>query len=124
MKKIRNIMIVEDEAIYALTLKMMLSKAGFNIVGIAAKGETAIKEALNKKPDVMLMDIRLAGELDGIETITLLRKQMDIPVIFMTGYSEKQIEERANSLRPLAFLIKPLNCSDIEKKLNSINSTA
>jgi len=117
-------MIVEDEAIYALTLKMMLSKAGFNIVGIAAKGETAIKEALNKKPDVMLMDIRLAGELDGIETITLLRKQMDIPVIFMTGYSEKQIEERANSLRPLAFLIKPLNCSDIEKKLNSINSTA
>lgn len=122
MKEIKNILIVEDEAVYALTLKIMLSKAGFNIIGIAAKGEIAINEAVNKKPDILLMDIRLAGELDGIETVKRIKKEIDIPVIFMTAYAEKSIEEKALKLQPLGFLIKPLNCSDIEKRISIYNS--
>lgn len=122
MKQIKDIMIVEDEAVYALTLKIMLSKAGFNIVGIAAKGEVAINEAVSKKPDILLMDIRLAGELDGIETVKRIKMQIDIPVIFMTAYAEKSVEEKALLLHPLGFLIKPLNCSDIAKRINTYNS--
>ena len=122
MGKISSILIVEDEAIYALSLKLMLSRAGYRIVGISAKGENAINDAVNKKPELILMDIRLGGHLDGIETVEKIKEQVDIPVIFMTAYSDKSFEERAKRLQPLGYCIKPLTFNDIENRISSYNT--
>jgi len=122
MCKIKSILIVEDEAVNALALKLMLTTAGYNVIGSVAKGEKAVDEALKKIPDLILMDIRLAGEIDGIEAAKRIRGQKYIPVIFMTGYAEASVEERASALHPEGFLTKPVSYSEIEKRIGVLNS--
>lgn len=121
MKAIEKILIVEDEAINALALKFMLTKSGFSITKTVANGIEALNEVKNNQPDLILMDIRLAGDLDGIETARIIKKSIDIPVIFMTGYAETNIENQARALNPLGFLTKPVNYNDIETLIKSIN---
>jgi CheY-like chemotaxis protein len=80
MSKAR-ILVVEDEAIVALDIQNRLSMQGYDVVGIAATGEEAIAIASNTRPQLALMDIRLQGDVDGIETAQHLRTQFDIPII-------------------------------------------
>lgn len=120
MKKITRILIVEDEAVNALALRIMLTGAGFEITGTVAKGEKAVEEAIQKVPDLILMDIRLAGQIDGIEAVRRIKEVIDIPVIFMTGYAEPAIESRAKELNPLGFLTKPISYSEIEKRIKTV----
>ncbi len=119
MSNSKNILIVEDEAVNALALQMMLKTAGFVVIGSVAKGEKAVEEAIEKKPDLILMDIRLAGEIDGLEAVRRIKEKVDIPVIFMTGYAERAIEKRASELNPVGFLTKPIGYTEIEKKIKS-----
>jgi CheY-like chemotaxis protein len=119
MSERKQILIVEDEAVNALALQIMLKSAGFDVVGSVAKGEKAVEEAIEKKPDLVLMDIRLAGEIDGIEAARKIQEIIDIPIIFMTGYAERIIENRANALHPVGFLTKPIGYTDIERKIKA-----
>lgn len=119
MSERKRILIVEDEAVNALALQIMLKSAGFDVIGSVAKGEKAVDEAIEKKPDLVLMDIRLAGEIDGIEAARRIKDLSDIPIIFMTGYAERIIENRANELNPVGFLTKPIGYADIEKKIKT-----
>jgi len=115
-----KILIVEDEAIIARILQLQINKMGHTVIGPVATGEEAITTAEQNEPDAILMDIRLAGSIDGIEATAAIRKNMEVPVIFVTAYDENSIKERAMKLNPLAYLMKPISPEDIEKWLQKI----
>ena len=109
----QKILIVEDESLTARWLEMELSKEGYDICGLVTTGEEAVIVAQKKQPNFILMDIRLAGEIDGITAAEEIIKNMTVDVIIMTAYSQKRIRERIKLLNPRAFINKPIEISDI-----------
>jgi CheY-like chemotaxis protein len=118
MKK--KIMIVEDEMIMALSLREMLEDWGFEVVPLVASGETAVARVPAYKPDLVLMDIRLFGEMDGVEAAQKIISRYRIPVIFMTGYADGEIMRRAKVLKPAGYLVKPLNFNELKEKIDAV----
>jgi len=102
-----NILIVEDERIIALDLKKRLERFGFPSPEIVSNGEDAIIAAENNNPDIILMDIMLSGSIDGIEAATRIKDRINIPVIFLTAYSNENTLERAKSAEPYGYILKP-----------------
>jgi two-component system, response regulator PdtaR len=112
-----KVMIVEDEAIAAMATARMLKKLGFEVCGNVTSGEEALTVLDDECPDILIMDIRLDGELDGIETTLLIQKQRHVPVIFVSAYSDDSTRTRAQATKPLAFINKPLDISQLETAL-------
>ncbi len=113
MPKKVNILLVEDEAIIALLLKRNLERAGYNVYKPLATGEAAVEAVKTNDVDVALMDIRLAGEIDGVEAAEKIVSLCNTPIIFMTGYVDNDVRERAQALNPVAYLVKPVTPNDI-----------
>lgn len=103
-----KILIVEDEKIIALDLQRRLERFGYTVVGMAGEGETAVELARQAAPDIILMDISLAGTMDGIEAAGIIRKQLGLPVIFLTAYADEKTLERAKEVEPYGYILKPL----------------
>ncbi len=114
-----SILVVEDEAMTAMMMQMMLEHAGYRVLKSVASGEDAVKYALALKPELILMDIRLAGKMNGIEAVTEIKKTADIPVIFLSGYSDDTIKAEAGSLNPLAYIVKPVKASELFQIIES-----
>jgi two-component SAPR family response regulator len=110
-----SVFIVEDEAMTALFMESMLKKKGLKVVGKVNSGEEALTFVKNLKPDVVILDIRLSGDMTGIDTAKKIREEVDYPVqlIFTTGYGDSEYRSMAEQLQPLAFLEKPVNINDI-----------
>jgi two-component system, cell cycle sensor histidine kinase and response regulator CckA len=104
-----RILIVEDEAIVAEDLALTLQDLGYQVVGAVSTGLLAIQMAEETKPDLILTDIKLSGEIDGIQTAEQIRARFDIPVIFLTGYEETDTISRAKVTEPYGFLAKPFS---------------
>lgn len=104
-----NILIVEDEFIIALDLQNRLKNLGYNANDIVSNVQDAIRVAQKTKPDLILMDILIAGDMDGIETATIINKDMDIPIIYVTAYSDRKILERAKLTNSYGYVNKPYN---------------
>jgi PAS domain S-box-containing protein len=103
-----TVLIVEDEAIIAADLAGKLEKLGYEIVGTEAKGEEAVESVFRLKPDVVLMDILLKGEMDGIEAAEAIQYRINAPaVIYMTSYSDDATLERAKLTQPYGYILKP-----------------
>jgi two-component system cell cycle sensor histidine kinase/response regulator CckA len=102
-----RILVVEDEAIVALHLKQQLINLGYDVPKVVASGEQAIAQALVSRPDLILMDINIQGDIDGIEAAQRLPEDMQIPVIYLTAYADEKTLERAKSTRPYGYLAKP-----------------
>jgi PAS domain S-box-containing protein len=105
----KKILIVEDEAITAMDIKRTLEMLGFKVVSTASRGKDAIKKAGTLKPDLILMDIIIKGEIDGIETAAIIKEQFDIPVVYLTAHSDDRTFERAKLTEPYGFITKPVN---------------
>jgi CheY-like chemotaxis protein len=105
----KSVLIVEDEGVVALSIKAALTKMGYTVVGIAVTGSEAIALATEKKPDVILMDIHIKGDIDGIQTTEKLNAVMDVPVIFLTAYADDETVKRAIKTRSSSYLVKPYN---------------
>ena len=103
-----KILIVEDEAIIALSTKKMIEKMGHPDISIVDSGEKAILFVKENKPTLILMDLKINGAMDGIETMEEIRKFSDVPVIYTTGNSDPRARERANATSKSAFLTKPV----------------
>ena len=103
----RRLLIVEDERIVAEDLALALEDLGHEVVGIAARGDKAIELADKHRPELVCMDIVIRGEQDGIETALLLRKEFNIPSMFMSAYSDDETVERAKLTEPAGYLVKP-----------------
>lgn len=118
MKRHIKILEVEDEVITALLMKKELTRIGYTVISHVSTGENAIRSVKHNRPDLILMDIRLAGEIDGIDTAFIINTIYDIPIIFMTGYDDKDIRARAQTVKPLGFFIKPIEISKLQKLIN------
>ncbi|RPI33806.1 MAG: PAS domain S-box protein, partial [Nitrospiraceae bacterium] len=103
-----KILVVEDEAIIARDLQWRLEGMGYDVPFIAASGEDAVIKALEMKPDLVLMDIMLIGEMDGIEAANQIRSKDDIPVMYLTSYADDELLERAKITEPFGYMIKPI----------------
>ncbi|MDO9550496.1 MAG: PAS domain S-box protein [Methanoregula sp.] len=103
----KSILIVEDEQIPAVDLKDTLISLGYRVTGIASAGERAIEMVDEEAPDLILMDVRLAGKLTGIEAAEQILLRHSIPIIYLTAYADPELVERAKKTRPYGYLIKP-----------------
>jgi len=108
-----KILLVEDELITAQHLKQSLAKLGYNVVGIAATGAAALEAAERAKPDLSVADIRLRGELDGIEVAAQFQRRWGIPTIFLTALADSETLRRAQVVEPYGYLVKPFSADDL-----------
>ena len=106
MKNVR-VLIVEDDSSSAYTIRRMLADEGHVVVGEATSGKEAIALALSESPDIVLMDIGIEGELDGVETALEIQKTNNVPIVYLTGHSEPETVERAKRSNSFAFVLKP-----------------
>jgi two-component system, response regulator PdtaR len=111
-KKIK-ILIVEDEVLSAMYLENRLVKQNFEVLEFVANGEDALNTAVEKRPDVILMDIRLAGHMDGIQAASKIFDVYEPKIIFMTGYQSGEIKTGFDTSKNFIVLEKPLKISDI-----------
>ncbi|OPY44852.1 MAG: two-component response regulator [Methanoregulaceae archaeon PtaU1.Bin222] len=110
------IFIVEDEAIVASDIKETLISLGYSAAGTAKSGELALEKIQQNQPDLVLMDIHLAGELDGVDTAGKIHALYGIPVIYLTAYADKVLLERAKVTEPYGYVVKPYD----ERELHSV----
>jgi CheY-like chemotaxis protein len=108
-----RIMLVEDEAIIAVDIRARLIKLGYEVPRIVSTGEDAISSAAELKPDLILMDISLRGDILGTEAARKIHDLFDIPIIFSTAYAGEQIIEKAKMAEPLGYLTKPIEDIDL-----------
>jgi len=113
-------MIVEDEAITAKCLQMDLEDIGLEVINPVSNGEDAIRVAQLEHPSLILMDIRLAGKMDGIETAEKILCDQKIPIIYLTGFSTGIVKERAKKTNPAGFVEKPINVNRIVQIINTM----
>lgn len=108
-----RILIVEDEAITALDLKQELITLGYEVVGIADNAVDAVKAANTLKPDLVLMDIRLSGDEDGVIAASAIRGSDDLPVVFLTAHADEATLQRALNTSPFGYILKPFQVRDL-----------
>jgi len=115
----RKILIVEDEILTARMISNQLRNSGYNTCRLATNGEDALSAAASENPNLILMDIRLAGTMDGIEVAEMILSRRKIPIVFMSGYINNDIIDRAEQLKPLAYLTKPFNLAELQSIIDS-----
>ncbi len=109
-----KILVVDDEAIITMQLEERLSAMGYTVAGMAASGEEAVEKARRIRPDLVLMDIVMPGKMNGIEAAKIVTGELDIPVVFVTSYADDAIIEKAKSVRPYGYIVKPFNELEIK----------
>jgi signal transduction histidine kinase len=108
-----RILIVEDERIVALDLATTLNNLGYTVAASVGSGEAAIEQAVKLRPNLVLMDIRLAGVIDGIQAAEGIRKEIDLPIIYLTAHSDDTTLTRARNTGPFGYVVKPFKTSEL-----------
>ncbi len=117
MGKAIKILIVEDEMIIAANISLQLTELGYEVTGILPRGEETLSHIKIDKPDIVLLDIQLKGELDGIETAHEIQKQYNIPIIYLTANADEAHFNRAKETHPYAFISKPFKKLDLQRAI-------
>lgn len=112
-----RILVVEDEVIVSADLQDQLVNLGYQIAGAAVSGEEAIEKARSLSPDLVLMDIMLKGQMDGIEAAAHIRDELRLPVIFLTANSNDSVLERAKISEPFGYLLKPFDQRSLKSNI-------
>jgi YesN/AraC family two-component response regulator len=112
-----KIMIVEDEVLVAMSLRLDLVDFGYDVAELCSTGEMALATVEQVKPDLVLMDISLSGKLTGIETAKRMKDLLDIPIIFLSGYSDQEMQKEALSIDQTGYFLKPFNVEELQKTL-------
>jgi len=112
-----TILIVEDEAIVAADIANKLRKLGYDVAGSTDTGEAAIEIARRQRPSLVLMDIRLAGAMDGITTADLIREESQVPVVFLTAHSDKATLQRAKQVEAFGYILKPFDDRELHTQI-------
>ena len=122
-KSKKTVLIVEDDLILNLLYESYMEKMGFETHGELVYGKTAVDMTKKFSPDLILMDIALEGDMNGIEAMQKIREFSDVPVVFITGNSDSKHREQATATSNSYYLIKPIEFKDIEKTLADIGLT-
>lgn len=100
-------LIIEDETLIAEELRERLSRLGFSVIAAVGSGEEGVAIATRERPDLVLMDIRLKGEKDGVQAARDIREQVDVPIVYLTAHSDRPTVDRANETDHDGFILKP-----------------
>ena len=115
-----KVLIVEDEVIVAMSIERTLSSFGYDVVGLSTSPEDAIRIAGELKPDLVLMDINLDGEIDGIDAAVKIAQTSDIPVIYLTSYTNEETMRRAIGTNPYGYLTKPVRPKELYTTIETV----
>ncbi|MCB1309583.1 MAG: response regulator [Leptospiraceae bacterium] len=118
-----RILIVEDNAISGMSLKMQLNRSGFLVLDVVSSGEEALHSVTRfqeQRPDIVLMDIELAGSMDGIDAAMRIRQEHGIPIIFMTADAKPEVRQRAAACQPEAYITKPVVMLELVEHINRV----
>jgi CheY-like chemotaxis protein len=107
-------LIVEDEILIAEELRERLSRLGFSVIAAVDSAEEGIAIATRESPDLVLMDIRLRGEKDGVQAAQEIRQQVDVPIVYLTAYSDRLTVDRAKATEHDAYILKPFHRSELQ----------
>jgi CheY-like chemotaxis protein len=117
--QVPRILVVEDEAIVAIDLQCQLRKLGYDVPDPVASGDQALQTIEESRPDLVLMDINIEGELDGIATASRIPADYRIPVIYLTAHSDPSVVSRAGATRPFGYLLKPYSERELHALIQS-----
>jgi DNA-binding LytR/AlgR family response regulator len=117
MNKKNSILIVEDEMIIAANISLQLTHLGYEVTGIIPRAEEVLPHIWLHVPDIILMDINLNGQLDGVEVVHLIQKEFKIPIIYLTANSDEDNFNRAKATNPYAFVSKPFKKLDLQRAI-------
>lgn len=115
-----KVLIVEDEVIVSTLIEDTLENYGYTVVGKATNGADAIRITDEKKPDIILMDIYIEGDMDGIMTAEKISEKHDIPIVYLTAYSDRDTIERAIKTKPFGYMIKPFTPVELYASLEAV----
>ena len=118
-----SILVVEDEAIIAYDLASQLSTLGFHVLPIVSTSDEAYRVALSEHPELILMDVNLNDIRDGIDTYGMIRGEVNIPVIFLTAYTDEITKNRASQCSPLGFFLKPAHGDQLFQAIQDLAMT-
>lgn len=114
----KRVMIVEDDPLLSIVEEKMIAKLGYNVVGKAKSGEETLAKFKDLNPEILVIDIQLAGNLNGIQTVEKLREMYsDIPVIFLSGDKSSSVVKKAENVNCVDFLLKPVSCKELSGPL-------
>ena len=116
----KQCLLVEDEAIIAMMVSLELKNAGEEVVKTAATAEESVEYVRNHAIDVILMDIMLKGEVDGVQAAEQIREFSSVPIIFMTAYAERKNDPAVDRVQPLGFLTKPISFPQMKRLIESV----
>jgi two-component system cell cycle sensor histidine kinase/response regulator CckA len=109
-----QIMVVEDESIVAEDMKAMLEGFGYTVPAVAFSGEEAVRKAFDTRPDLVLMDIVLKGQMSGVEAVERIRSRCNIPVVYVTAYADEKTVRRAKATEPYGYILKPFDARELQ----------
>ena len=108
-----QILVVEDEAVVAMDIQSKLEDLGYSVIAVIRSGEEAVQTACEMRPDLILMDINLQGDMDGISAAACIQECNPTPVVYMTAHGDKETLHRAKMTEPLGYIIKPFDENDL-----------
>ncbi len=118
-----RILVVEDEAIVAADIENKLRRLGYVVCGVAFSGEDAIRKAGDTKPDLVLMDVRLQGKMTGIEAASHIRKERDVPIVYVTAYTRVLLRDIPEREGKFLYVSKPFSLDELTRVLDTALST-
>lgn len=110
----KRILVVEDEAATATLIEITLKDLGYDVTSVEANGRDALRKVEEDKPDLVFMDIKLPGGIDGIDTAIQINRKYNIPIIYLTAYSDQKLVERAKEANPFGYLVKPFQKEELK----------
>jgi two-component system, response regulator PdtaR len=116
----KKVLIVEDESLTAMALSLHLQGMGYEVLGFSATGEEAVQRAQLEHPDIVFMDVSLAGKMDGIEAARLIARAEQVSIVLMTGFSTQEMTERVAVNSLAGYLVKPIDFAEISGILSRI----
>jgi CheY-like chemotaxis protein len=119
-----RVLVVEDDRVVARDIQHQLTRIGHTVVGVTPLGEDAVRLALESHPDLVLMDIRLEGDLDGVDAAQQIRDRGQVPVVFLTAYADDETLRRARVTDPFGYLLKPFEDSQLRSASSARTSAA
>jgi CheY-like chemotaxis protein len=110
-------LIVEDETLIAEELRERLSRLGFSVIAAVDSAEEGVAIATSERPDLVLMDIRLKGEKDGVQAAAEIRQRVDVPIVYLSAHSDRQTVERAKQTEHDGFILKPFHRQELQSTI-------
>jgi two-component system, response regulator PdtaR len=120
MTKQYRVLIAEDEAIIAEDLRLLLRDSGYEVVGVVSSGQETIEKVAELLPDLVIMDVRLQGHLDGVETAKTIRARHEVPILYLTAFADETLVARAGITEPCSIAFKPFLEEDLLKLVREL----